>query len=60
MNTTIKAIITGCMIMFTSITDKVQEHIITPEQSHDLVKDLIQNTTSKIHSHRVSSFVTDN
>ncbi len=60
MSFNIRSIIIGCLIKFTSITDKEKEHIITPEQSRDLATDLVRNATSEIHRHRVSSFVTDN
>ena len=56
----IKAIIVECILKFTSIVDKAKAQIITPEQSSELVADLVRNTTSEIHRRRVSSFVTDN
>ncbi len=56
----IKHIITGCLIKFTSIVGKRNEQIITCEQANEFIADLIRNTTSEIHRHRVSDFITDN
>ena len=55
-----KSIITGCMIKFTSIADKVKEGIITTEKSKDLLLDLVDDTDRRILQLRTASFVTDN
>lgn len=56
----IKPLITGCLIKFTSIADKVKEETITLERSHDLMTDLIENTTAEVSRRTQANFVTDN
>lgn len=56
----VKSVITGCLIKFTSIVDKVKEDIITLEKSHDLLRDLVDVTCEKVWRRRVDSFVTNN
>ena len=60
MNKAIANIIKGAFIMFTSIVEKRGQGLLTTDESRELLENLIQKTTSEIHRHRVSSFVTDN
>ncbi|MBA7607162.1 hypothetical protein ES703_14320 [subsurface metagenome] len=60
MSIPIKSIITGCLIKFTSIVDKVKNHDITLEQSRDLLVDLAQDTTAEVSKRTRENFVTDN
>ncbi len=60
MNGNIKGTIKDAFIKLTSIAEKAQSGDITRDQMRELVQDLIQNSASRIHQHRVSRFVTDN
>ncbi len=55
-----KSIITGCLVKFTGLADKVKEGLLTKEKSQDFLLILIDETCKRVWRRRIESFVTDN